>query len=435
MVVYIYKFVIDKAPNDKKLCRKFDRTLWLGPEQESDDVYVPDPARKEGDPGCPHGKFKPISSFFVQQSPPNPADLPFYTSFGIGIGHHWFVEGAMVLHSDNGWTDIDKQCSLGDLVWPRPYLVWEDDDRAEKLPSVSSMLDFENAWNGGNSLQLTLSGPGSDAEDAFFRCVWLPIQSLTITPRKSYEAHIVYKVHSNDELELDIGLSLKLLSDDSQHKVHVNPVPISCSDLPKGWTKLSVQFNMPAAHFCDISVAVGIIIGFAAEDPTKDYQFSLLLGQMSVFPSIPPTLSSHQPKILWAKFDSPSSPDSNVKLYGTLVWEVATSFAQLTNIAVTSPEDPSPVWILDTSDKWFPTFHYFNIYVQPHVPNGGVPGPENAVFIGTTGLNGRANRFFVDAQCLPEFEGAKYARFLVQGVTNRGDLLKWDRCAFVDVKM
>jgi len=297
-------------------------------------------------------------------------------------------------------------------------------------------LDFEDAWNGGNSLQLSLSGLGSDTEDAFFRCVWLPIQSLAITSRKSYEAHIVYKVKCNAEVDLDIGLSLKLLSKYGEDTVHVNPISTGRDNLPKEWTLLSIQFEIPADHFSDVLVAIGLIIGFAAEDPTENYQFSLLLGQMTVFPTTTPTISSHQPRILWAKFESPSTSDNNVKLHGTVTWEVAASFAPLTNITVTPPEDPNPAWILDTSDKWFPTFLYFNIYIQPYAPGESVPAPDNAIFIGTTGLNGRTNNFFVDPKCLPEeLVGAKSARFLVQGVTNRGDLLKWDRCAFVDVGM
>lgn len=411
--------------------RKFDRALWLGPERAADDVYVPDAPKK----GCHHGKFEPLVSFFRQNAPPNPAVLSFYTSFGVGVGRCWFVEGVKVLKTENGWTDIDKQCSFGNLVWPRPNLAWEDDDRMEKLPDVSSMLDFEDAWNGGNSLRLGLSSPGSDAEAESFRCVWLPIQSLAVTPRKSYDARIVYKANHKAEIDLDVGLSLKLLSTNDQHMVQVNPISDSCDNAANGWTVLSIQFEIPAAtdHSNDVPVAIGLIIGFTTEDPTGNYQISLLLGQMSVFPTTPLATSSHQPKVLWANFESPSS-DGNAKLHGTITWEVATSFAPLTNINITSPEDPSPVWILDISDKWFPTFLYFNIYIQPRVRNANVPAPGNMIFIGTTGLDGKTNRFFVDPECLPdEFAGAQSARFLVQGVTDRGDLLGWDRCAFVDV--
>jgi mannosyl-glycoprotein endo-beta-N-acetylglucosaminidase len=98
--------------------------------------------------------------------------------------------------------------------------------------------------------------------------------------------------------------------------------------------------------------------------------------------------------------------------------------------ATPASEDPNPVWILDDTKERFPSFLYFNIYVIPH---GSVSGPEAAVFIGTTGLDGRANRFYVDSTLLPKsVMGGRGLRFYVQGVTDKGDVLPWEMCAYAD---
>lgn len=412
----------------------YERTMWLGPQTEGEEVPVPDAPRREGEPECPHGKFEPLVSFFPQTPPPNPADLPFYTSFGVGVGRAWFVEGVKVLQTEDGWTDIDKQCSLGNMVWPRPILAWENDEQKDKVPNASSALNLDDAWNGGNSLLLTVSGAGSDAEDAFFRCVWLPVQSLAITPRLSYEALLTYKVSSGAHLDFDLGLSAKLVTNNIQQDILVNPIAVNSTDLSGGWTTLSIQFELPTDHLCDVLVAIGLVIGFAAEDPTEAYEFSILLGQITIFPTPTRSVSAQQPRLLWADFKSTPSTDTNFS--GILTWEVAASYTPLTNIAVTSPEDPNPIWILDASDKWFSVFLYFNIYVQPYTSDGIVSEPETAVFIGTTGLNGHAQAFFVDPSSLPrEITQAKGVRYLVQGVTDRGEVLKWAQCVFVDVRL
>ena len=414
---------------------RYERTLWVGPEKEGEEVSVPDMPRREGEPECPHGNFEFLISFFPRTPPPNPADLSFYTSFGVGVGNAWFVEGTKVLETEIGWTDIHKQSSLGNMVWPRPNLAWEGDKRTDKIPGVTPALDLSDAWNGGNSLRLTVSGPGSDAEDAFFRCVWLPVQSLAVTPRLPYEACIIYKTDSSAHIDLDLGLSVKLLSGNIQHTVLVNPITMDSNDLPGGWTTMSIQFELPIEHLGDVLAAIGLVIGFAAEDPTEAYEFSILLGQITVFPSSAQGVSVQHPRLLWADFKSTAS-NAVDKFSGVLTWEVATSYIPLLNVIVTSPEDPNPAWILDPSDKWFPTFQYFNIYIQPYTSEGTISAPESAIFIGTTGLDGHAKRHFVDKKCLPEeVTLAKRVRFLVQGVTDRGEVLKWVQCVFVDVEL
>ncbi|KAI0269338.1 glycosyl hydrolase family 85-domain-containing protein [Gloeopeniophorella convolvens] len=378
-----------------------ERRLWIGSAVSGEKVDVPPmQKRHEGDSDCPHGPFRPLADFFSIRPPPDPALLPFSTTFSPGIGFSWFVNGKKVMpRSQKGWTDVDKQGALGDRLWPRPALRWEDrEGTTEPVPDVSSVLHFDDAWLGGNSLRVAFGAAGSDAEDAFFRCLWLPIQSLTITSLTRYTAHIVFKTEpgTGPSVDLDVGLSAKL------QRGNVSDLDISAvsaaEDLPGGWTRQVLDFTLSVPQK-DPLIALGLAIGFATEDPTQALNFSVLLGQLAVYPaaSAPdPKLSVASPRLLWADFKR---------------------------------EDPTPLWRVDGSDHAFPACAYFNIYAGV-----ALAGPEQAAFVGTTGLDGRANRFHIDWALLPDaVKTLKEVRFYVQGVTYRGEVMKWEQCVFVDV--
>ncbi|KDQ49805.1 glycoside hydrolase family 85 protein [Jaapia argillacea MUCL 33604] len=434
----------------------YERGLWVGTGKDGEVALPlpvpppPEPEKKDEKPippECPHGPFVPISSFFVQQPPPNPASLSFYTSFSPGVGRAWFVKGAKVLPAGSGWTDVDKQCSLGDLLWPLPKVSWDDGgigsllERGESLPEAKATIDFDDAWMGGSSLKLDVTCAGTDAEDAFFRCMWLPIQSLATTPNQSYEATLVYKCdHSAVQASLEIGLSVKTLGGGVSGDVEVKPVVLGdgMGNEGEGWTGLAIQFSVPGDGDGDILSVIGLVVGMAAEDPSETSSFAVQLGQLTVRPTPPTTVPAHAHKILWADFSSdPTSNPNATGISGTLTWDTASSFSALTTISLTSPEDPIPAWILPASEHWFPTFLYFNIYAaMPLGLVGQPPSPERATFVGTTGLDGRGNRFYVEPALLPEvMRGVRAVRFYVQGVTDVGDVLRWEHCAFVDVSM
>ncbi|KAJ7911101.1 hypothetical protein B0H13DRAFT_2010538 [Mycena leptocephala] len=133
--------------------------------------------------------------------------------------------------------------------------------------------------------------------------------------------------------------------------------------------------------------------------------------------------------LLRADFNATGSP--NAPLDGTLTWEIAATFATLT---LKGAEDAAPAWpIAPSAERWFPRFMYFNVYAQPHAPGGAaVQKPEDAVWIGTSGYDGRAHAFAVRQGNLPfDFAGVKTVTFYVQGVTDRGEVLRWDQCVFV----
>ncbi|KIJ58847.1 glycoside hydrolase family 85 protein [Hydnomerulius pinastri MD-312] len=414
----------------------YERKLWIGPPNAGDVVPVPDPPKKRpGIPDIDEGPFMPMTAFFEDLPPPDPARFTFYTSFSPGVGHSWFVDGTKVLETEKGWTDVDKQCSIGNLVWPRPNPVWEGDEREEAVPTASSRLDMTDGFNGGNTLKLSFTCAGSTAEDAFFRSIWLPVQSLNVTVQRSYEVCLVYKTTAGDGIDLDFGVSVKALSNESNHTSDVVVEQAIVSELSEGWSQQNLKFTT-SSPLGSAQVAAGLVIGFAAEDPSLPCNFSISLGQLAIYPSPPPPpVSVGTPAILWAKFEHSSNrtvPLSVVE--GVLTWDTSSSFPRFSSIRTTSPEDPNPAWILEDNPTYrFPTFTYFNIYVLPFTPDTHTMNPTTAVFIGTTGLDGRANRFYVEPQCLPaSVEGCSATRFYVQGVTSSGEVLGWDRCAYVD---
>ena len=402
-----------------------ERRLWIGPAANV--VVPPMTKRHEGEPDCPHGPFRPYSDFFASQPPPDPALLPFCTSFSPGVGFAWFVNGTVVMpRTEGGWADIDKQSALGDRLWPRPEVQWEDrETTTEPVPDASSTLHFDDAWLGGNGLRVTFNATGSDAEDAFFRCVWLPIQSLNVTSRVRYTAGVIFKTLPVAEppVETDIGLSVKCPGS----ALEVTAIS-EAEDLTGGWTRQTLTFMLSEnQNDKDTLITVGLVVGFTTEDPSKAVQFSILLGQLVVYPALPtlsPHLSLASPRILWADFQQ--SEDHNS---GVLTWEISATFPPITLPTTIPPVDsPIPLWNFDKPGRAFPSCAYFNIYAG--TPLGG---PTQATFIGTTGLDGRANRFYVDWGVLPDaIKGLKGIRFYVQGVTDRGEVMEWEQCVYVD---
>jgi mannosyl-glycoprotein endo-beta-N-acetylglucosaminidase len=141
--------------------------------------------------------------------------------------------------------------------------------------------------------------------------------------------------------------------------------------------------------------------------------------------SVGPGAFTHIPKILWADHTA-----------NVLTWEIAAIFDPLTPAAFIprTDDDPSLIWELAPA-SFFPKFLYFNVWVE-RIPLNGVCHPEKAEFVGTTGWDGRMNRFYVDRVMLPEgLNEGNQVRFYIQGVTDRGDIPDWSQCVFVDAKI
>ncbi|KAJ3473028.1 hypothetical protein NLI96_g13164 [Meripilus lineatus] len=372
---------------------------------------------------CVHGAFLPMSSFFLTVSPPNPMHLPFFTSFSPGVGLAWFVGGKKVFESSKGWTDVDKSTSLGNLVWPKPSLSGTKDGYD---PKAISMISMEDVWIGGSSLQVSLSLPPSENVDDI---LWLPIQSLSITPRRAYKASIVVKV-SCAITDLNLEMSVRGITGDTPSTVEITKLPVN--PLLYGWSEYALIFTAASGGSLDISYAIGVTLKYTSPCPCDA---TITFGSLStyIFPNSVTTLQHH---ISLAAFERIPSPETAPPFSGTLTWNISSILPLLTNVIYpTSAEDPHPTWTVDAT---YPSFLYFNIYVQRSTS----PGYENVAFLGTTGFSGIENTFYIDGShpiIISQQEGDRKGeleslRFWVQGVTDRGDVLSWDQCTSVEVQ-
>jgi mannosyl-glycoprotein endo-beta-N-acetylglucosaminidase len=409
----------------------YERLFWVGPTTASERPVVEDVPDRSG-MICKHGPYQSVAHFFERSPPPNPISLPFFTSFSPGVGFGWFINGAKVWQTEPvtaGWTDLDKTTSLGNMVWPEPRLSWHEMERPDALPTASATILMEDAWIGGSSLRLSLDVSGTEADDAFFRCVWLPVQSLAITPNRAYTMTLVFKTEfaEDQSSELDVGLSVKMPDTRLEDIVDITSLNEDVNHA-SGWQNLSIQFTINTGCSTDLLVEAGLVLGLIVADPTQTAQVSIILGSLAVYPSSPISYEKPIHKIIWANFvaEHPKTP-----FIGILSWEIGVQHDALSNINISSPEDTIPAW--RTSHATLSSFLYFNICVNTSL-KGEALLPENATFIGTTGLRGQAHRFFVDPACLPAFiADAQTVRFYVQGVTARGVVLPWEQCVFVDV--
>ena len=410
---------------------KYDRKLWLGPEDPKEIVPVPPMSdmslkKQAFNPEIPlPGQFTPIVSYFKNLSPPNPLDLPFVTFFSPGIGFKWAVKGKDLMDAgEHGWTDVQKQTSLGNLVWPRPVPFWEEGGGSGEIPLGSTSLDFTDAWLGGSSLKVILRFSGDEA--AYFRHLWLPIQSISVYPDQSYDVSLIYKTDAPD-LDLEATLTVR-----SPHEFEY--AEVTTVELENGWTELHVHFVLPKgrATATEICSEVGIVLGFATEDPSQPCELPINIGMLSVYPSLPRPPSKlvyHKPRVLWANY-----------LRNLLTWDVAAYFNPIPakTIEPRPPDDTELKWQMSPADISYPKFMFFNVYVEVKSTVGFYRGPEHATFVGTTGWDGRENRFQVEDGMLPKglrTGSGVDVRFYIQGVTDRGEVLAWIDGAFVEAKL
>jgi mannosyl-glycoprotein endo-beta-N-acetylglucosaminidase len=455
----------------------YEQSLWLG--LSKDDVELPEMKHRKGETLCDHGSFRPITEFFTRRPVPDPVLVPFCTMFSPGVGYAWWVQGREVMRQENGWTDVGMQGSLGDALWPVPKVVWEGDE-GTRMPRATVKVEMGDAWIGGSCVAVALEDDesavtrekvgGQEAEDddeaAMFRCVWVPVQAVSVSPGIPYTAVLVYKIADIDGIDLDIGLSAKASSNSVEgegKKLEVDVVSLGVEDFGNGWTELRIQILYKApwdtaspAESSSPSQAIdlGMIIGIAMEDPTTRLDVQISLGMLAMHPSLVlENVVQIWPKVLWAHFEAPApvtSTSTSVAsttlekahdCVGTLTWDTGVAFSALTPSAIppiNSPEDTVLAWTLpdDQGHVWFPAFLYFNVYAAPIFAAGvPVPEPEGANFVGTTGLAGLEDSTRVEYGMMPEVEGKeglKGWRWYVQGVTDRGEVLPWDRCAYAD---
>ena len=420
-----------------------DSKLWVGAANGV--VDVPEAPPREGELPCPHGPFKPVSAFFFSDSPPDPVDLAFHTNFCPGTGLSWFVEGKKVYTSPNGagWTDIDKQTTLGNLAWPKPAAKWTGDTNHDSIPIVKTELSLDDAWSGGSALRFSVNTKVSPVDVAGSRSIFIPIQSIKLSVGRKYEIAVIYKASSTPGLAFQISLQPSSPPDGKLDHEFAEASQ-KTSSLDGGWRRQSagvVILSGPSGSPSDITaLSLGIIVTIETTEPTKDVAFSFLVGQLNVYPALLPEYSEASPLILWAdyapkQFSHIRSPTASVKhAGGHLTWEVATNFPQVRTFPVKSPGDTMSAWNPQPTIDWFPRFLYFNIWAQKFGLDGATIGKvDQALWIGTSGMDGQQMAFNLLKSNLPFVTKAQEkVRIYVQGVDEKGVVLPWDKCGFVD---
>lgn len=402
----------------------YERQLWLASTSNSDESY------------------RPLTSFFARQPPPNPALHTFFSAFSPGVGRAWFVEGRKIWESTGlGWTDVDKNSALGDLIWASPTLKLLCKPPMELPPvlaaSVTPTLNMQDAWLGGTSLQLSLSifGPPTKSSEPSNYHAWIPVQSLAISPQTTYVVTVVYK---NDFLmdHRTVRPLLKVL--EYRKETVITPMGASSGiDQIGGWRTLSAQFYLfsDSEATADVVCAVGLDVDFVIPHtiPRTSLTISISLGSLCVYPLPPASTVEPTPQPVAVKFAAASPPPSTTSFSGVLTWETGVYLPPMAALTKTiSTDDVKPAWQPASRS---PKFLYFIVYILALLDgNDTAIHPEKSSFIGTTGLDGRANRFFVDPACLAGLvPNAKRVRFYVRGVTERGTVTSWQYSAFVDV--
>ncbi|TFK64036.1 glycoside hydrolase family 85 protein [Pluteus cervinus] len=418
---------------------EYDRKLWVGVAGGDLGVSIPDAPRKRGEPECTHGPFTPVTSFFQSNPPPDPLDLSFHTTFCPGVGKRWFVEGKKVYESrGKGWTDIDKQTSIGDLVWPKSQAKWEGGEWEGDPPLVLPELSFDDAWNAGSSLRLKTTWAGSESEIAAYRCIWIPIQLLTLTNGQPYDASIVFKTEGVDETaQLEIGFVTRPL-DELASTVDIITLDEEGGELANNWTRLAIRITSQGTEGAKTQTAVGLVVALMAEDPSQTIETSILVGQINVSPTHSDAVSKASAQVLWADYQR-GTPDNegNAVKSGLLTWQIAAAYPPITSVSVQSPDDLFSAWTPHANSSWFPKFLYFDIYAQRFTSATEIGSVNDAVWIGSSNLDGLRNQFLVLDENLEgsiNRDGLGSVRFYVRGVLDTGEVLSWEKSVRVDVE-
>jgi mannosyl-glycoprotein endo-beta-N-acetylglucosaminidase len=349
--------------------------------------------------------IKPIQSYFPTRAPTDPVYIPFSTTFCPGVGYSWFAEGKKLMHLTEGWCDVDKQTSLGNLVWP-------GDDPDKPLAEIS----FEDAWSGGSSLLLS----SKTSSMANWRSV--PITDLTVSLDLAYSISIVWKVTSSTR-----NISVQPTVDSPSFSIITTDR--GTKDVGSGWSRSTLDFTIsstpvpvPAPSDKPVAKVTLGLWAFATRDkalyPLTSAQetiaaspLSLLVGQVVVTPIDP---NETIPDIVNTEWVPSNTAPVAGTLNGVLRWTIDYAFA-----ATASQSSSSLIpWSFNQITDRLPSFAYFNIYISLE------SDLESKIFVGTTGVDGQGSEFFFRgiqvADISSKLSSPCVIHLLVQGVTDKG---------------
>ncbi|KAG8900838.1 hypothetical protein FRB99_005743 [Tulasnella sp. 403] len=436
---------------------------WLGPPDESTPAPTDNPSTSSLQaalaasaqtilasvglpPPCVHGPFRPMSSFFKHR--PIEIQRLFHTNFSPGIGYSWFIEGKRVMQSTSGWTDVDKQSCIGDLVWPSPSLLLPGGERTT-IEDFTVDLNFDDAWLGGSSLAITIPtaiqeilSPADASSDA--DRIWIPLQSLVLLGSSNrYTADLVVKI-ATPGVNSDFHVALKNSLDEG---VTTSAV-VAQTVLPNGWTSFSTQFSDLPASTNAYDFCIGLSSLRMQDENESDSPITVLIGQLAIQPLDDKESSPLVSLVSW----SPSLSTDLAKntptptMSGRLAWSTSVRLPfPTTPPPLSGRDDPTPRWTFEIPKSgypnWYPRFVYQNVYMLSYKSDHTAPlRPEDAMFVGTSGGDGQYESISfvglpVNISNLPQDSAVDRIRFYIRGVTDAGRVVGWEDAASIDVSL
>ncbi|KAG8883668.1 hypothetical protein FRB97_006158 [Tulasnella sp. 331] len=410
----------------------------------------PSGAPSEPIPPCFHGPYRAISSFGETKAKALLA-IPFYTTFSPGVGLSWFVEGERVMGPSSGWTDVDKQTSIGDhrFLWPAPAFVlpnraWRRDESVSR-----TAFCFEDAWLGGSSLSIIVppdvwAETSPEGSSQAIQNVVIPLEQLVFLHHTKYRIRLVYKAAHLDADKSIPSVAALAHVGCVDHDGDLSLTSPAAEQLANGWNGVEVCFQINAGTAKDECFC---IIGLRLEGLSSAAEFTrplkILVGLLSI--RIEENLQAN-PVILgiqWlpATIDK-AKPPIGSSLSGKLSWQVALKPRDITPsesvTAITAIDDPRPPWGFSfTSLAPMLSFVYHNIYAIAHNPeDAGSFKPEDATFIATTGIDGRINSVQFDNfpfRTVSAGAGVIRVRLYIRGVKETGQVVPWLRTPYIDI--
>lgn len=220
---------------------KNDRDFWVG---------------KSWDPRVKTDKhqWKGAAQYMADATANN--DLPFVTSFELGQGHKYFDEGEQVRNRDWNWRGIQSVA---------PTWTWVIDSEGSKL---AAEYDFEDAYNGGTSVQFTGKlDAGKDNRIKLF--------STNLKADKDLKVSVTYKT-PNDGSKLQVGLAIaNSLEDASYDESSFTYFDLDAA-VPGEWTTSTITLG---EEYCGKTIA-GIGLKVMSDAEIADY--TLNIGQIAI---------------------------------------------------------------------------------------------------------------------------------------------------------
>ncbi|MFQ9951016.1 MAG: endo-beta-N-acetylglucosaminidase [Clostridium sp.] len=338
-----------------------------------------DPANEPLDPADPNNwEWVGMARFFADKTVITEA--PFTTSFNTGHGKQWFVDGEV--SRTEGWNNRSAQDIL-------PTWTWTVQTDGSKLQGA---YDFDDAYNGGNSVKFTGNLDASNK---------IMLYSTQVENAKS--ASVTYKVNK-DGSNVQLGLCYGDNYDEANFKYY---------DLGTGtageWTTANVDISEDASKGLPISA-----IAIKVDGQVTDYQLNLgnisLNDQASVKCDAPASVTldeimykdanKAQVRMYWDGVENAEYYELyQVKADGStqMITALPNTAYYIDNLVKEEGQDTATVRVVPVSADGT-RGHYKDLVIDWEIPNGAtayapVPSSDNVCLNGVgaevTGYSGQ----------------------------------------------